>query len=220
MYCFFVLCIFCFLFSNALILICYSFLYCWSSYSTLKEMMYDYWYSLFFQNASVIFIGSCACKRSFKLKSLKSTPNKSFSLPQKTLLLRRLISSPTFNSLTSWHHTTSPCHTFACVSWPIRGDWVDLKETTRFRQRGNTELQHWELTELKCFLGTKACKPSLVATKNKTLNLKMSIMCLLLYWLQKQKKWELIDLKNSQIISGQLKVMVKSKNLEVCVLKK
>lgn len=51
-----------------------------------------------------------ACQRSWKLKSPKSTP--SFSLPQKTQLLKLPVSSPALNSLTSWHHSTSTCHTF------------------------------------------------------------------------------------------------------------
>ena len=51
----------------------------------------------------------------------------------------------------------------ACVSWPIRADRVfrrgrgireELKQ--HFRQRGNTELQHWRLV---CLLTIKACKP-------------------------------------------------------------
>ena len=34
-------------------------------------------------------------------------------LAQKTLLLKRFVGSPTDNSVTLWHHTTSSCHTFA-----------------------------------------------------------------------------------------------------------
>ena len=52
----------------------------------------------------------------------------------------------------------------ACVSWPIRVDWVfrrrGLKETgdktERFRQRGDTELQNWTVWENWCaFLNVK-----------------------------------------------------------------
>ena len=46
--------------------------------------------------------GSCACKRSWKLKSAHG----SSSLPQKTLLLKRLIFSPASNSVTMSHICT------------------------------------------------------------------------------------------------------------------
>ena len=42
--------------------------------------------------------GSCACKISQNLKKSKVCANRSASFPQKTLLLKRLIGSPAFNS--------------------------------------------------------------------------------------------------------------------------
>ena len=45
----------------------------------------------------------------FMLKILKvKKPKVGCSFPQKTLLLKRLASSPALNSVTLWHHTTSP----------------------------------------------------------------------------------------------------------------
>ena len=122
----------------------------------------------------------CTCKRSWKRS--KS------SLPLKTLHLKRLVSSPAFNSVTLWHHSPSPfmhlhnwclaaswtcknefapllcCWCQACVSWPVRADWVFgrmvLKETEAktlcLRQRGNTELSALDSLRIK------ACKPLLV----------------------------------------------------------
>ena len=46
-------------------------------------------------------IASGACKRSLKVQA-----NRSSSLPQKTLLLKCLVSRPVFNSVTLLHHTT------------------------------------------------------------------------------------------------------------------
>ena len=75
--------------------------------------------------------------------------------------------------------------TQAYVSWPIRADRVfwrwggglkrqELKQ--HFRQRGNTELQHWRLV---CLLTIKACKNIEAVTQNKIMNLKMSRICVL-----------------------------------------
>ena len=79
--------------------------------------------------------------RSKKKKKTNSTPNRSSSLPQKTLLLKRLLSRPPFNSKTLWHHhVTNYLHNLCLVAdlaqnnWfstaalllalPIRGDWA------------------------------------------------------------------------------------------------
>ena len=43
-----------------------------------------------------------------KIKKVKVLTNRSSSLPQKTPLLKRLVSRPTVHSVTLWHHTTSP----------------------------------------------------------------------------------------------------------------
>ena len=48
-----------------------------------------------------------------EVNEVKVWTNRSSSLPQKTLLLKRLVSGPAFNSVTLWHHITSPCHKFA-----------------------------------------------------------------------------------------------------------
>ena len=50
----------------------------------------------------------------WKYAYLLSCTNISASLPQKTLLLKHLVSSPAFNSANLWHHTRSQSHTFAC----------------------------------------------------------------------------------------------------------
>ena len=55
---------------------------------------------------------------------------RSSSLPQKTLLLKRLISSPAFNSMTLWHHTTSSCHVYIIndtqLVWQMKVDLSQL----------------------------------------------------------------------------------------------
>lgn len=71
----------------------------------LKESFYAF-SCFFFLSFSVLYMFLCT------LKILKKG-QRSSSLPHKTLHLKRLVISPTFNSLTLWHHTTSPCHTFA-----------------------------------------------------------------------------------------------------------
>ena len=88
--------------------------------------------------------GSCVCKRSWKMNS--SPTNRGSSFPQKTLLLNCCVSSPAFNSVTLWHHKVTHnldlvanlvrknwfstalvllvVLTQACMSWPIRANWV------------------------------------------------------------------------------------------------
>ena len=61
----------------------------------------------------------------------------------------------------------------ACVSWPIRVDWMfsrsGLKETggktEHLKQRGNTVLHYW----LICFLSNKIWNPLWIVIQNKTL---------------------------------------------------
>ena len=107
----------------------------------------------------------------FFFQKIKFNTNRSSSLPQETLLLKRLISSPDFNSVTLWHHTTlhnlclatSLAHKSwfntaalllfamlaqACVSWRMRARYwegVILKETgaktERFRKKA--EWENW-----------------------------------------------------------------------------
>ena len=55
---------------------------------------------------------SCACEISWMLEMFKVRTNRSCALQQKTLLLKCLISSPAFKSVTLWHHTMLPSHTF------------------------------------------------------------------------------------------------------------
>ena len=50
-----------------------------------------------------------------KTKKVKVPNGRSSPLPQKTLLLKCLVSRPALNSVTLWHHTVSPCHTFINV---------------------------------------------------------------------------------------------------------
>ena len=57
--------------------------------------------------------GSRECKISWRLKKVKVCTYRRSSVPQKTLLLKRLVSSPAFTSVTLWHHNASTCHTFA-----------------------------------------------------------------------------------------------------------
>ena len=110
-----------------------------------------------------------------------------FSFP--SLLHKRLVSSPTFNSVTLWHHTASPCHTFAlfipraallmffqtCASWPIRGDWGfwrrGLKETGVFQTEGEHRAAAPVCRKLMRFLSNKECKPILGIFQNTTMNL-------------------------------------------------
>ena len=61
----------------------------------------------FFLSFSVLHtVGSCVCKRSREFVC----NNRSCSLPQGTLLLKRLVSSPAFNYVTSHHITMSHIH--------------------------------------------------------------------------------------------------------------
>ena len=114
----------------------------------------------FVLSVSVLYRLLCMLKV-FKFKRVKVRTKRSSSLPQKTLLLKRLRSSPAFNSVTFRHHATSPCLTYStytyssaslahknvfsmaallslallsqvCASWPISADWV-------FRRRGLKE---------------------------------------------------------------------------------
>ena len=95
---------------------------------------------------------SCACKRSYMLRSS--------SHPQKTLLLKRFIRSPAFNSVTLWHHPTSPrriCIIYTFIAILAHRNWFrsavcELTNQSRLvetlgcwslKRRLNTELQHW-----------------------------------------------------------------------------
>ena len=103
---------------------------------------------------------------------------------QKTTLLKRLIGCPVSNS-------TPPCHKFAaslarenwfstaallllallaqaCMSWPIREDWVF--------GRGALKRQELKQSERMCFLCIKECKLILVVIQNKMMNLQMTII--------------------------------------------
>ena len=55
-----------------------------------------------------------------------------------------------------------------CVSWPMEGGWIQesIKETGAEGEYG-------------VFLSTKACKPILVVSQNKIMNLIMSKICLI-----------------------------------------
>lgn len=103
------------------------------------------------------------------VKKPKVCTNGSSSFSRKTLLLecqKDLVSSTTFNFVTLWYHTTSPCHTFVllmhtlvavvasvagtctCLSWPIKGDWESRRGGS-----GRYCMRKWV-----SFLGIKACK--------------------------------------------------------------
>ena len=58
-----------------------------------------------------------------KLKRSVVCNYRSSFLQQKTLLLKRLVSSLTSYRVTLWHHTTSPCHT---VAYNVRLDFTQL----------------------------------------------------------------------------------------------
>ena len=84
---------------------------------------------------------SCiSCTRSKQFKKAKVSTNRSSSLPQKRLRLKRLVGSPAFNSVTLWHHTASPCHTCVQLYTEIHGRTED---TWRLKTR-----QSWSETQL------------------------------------------------------------------------
>ena len=104
-------------------------------------------------------------------------------LPKKTLFLRCLkcvAYSHTFNSVTSWHHTASPCHTLFTVEVKLTGSWKHNRADWR---RGGTFslMRVWadrsEQTEgeygvatLIGYVSIEACKPLPKVTQNKILN--------------------------------------------------
>ena len=57
--------------------------------------------------------GFCAFKRSWRLESPKSALTGAPLSHRKHCSWNSPVSSATFNSITSWHHTSSPCRTFA-----------------------------------------------------------------------------------------------------------
>ena len=70
----------------------------------LQRRERNYIYFLKWCTWSAIFWGTCT------LLYPVSLVFRSSSSPQKTLPLKHLISSLTFNSVTLWHHNTSPCN--------------------------------------------------------------------------------------------------------------
>ena len=72
--------------------------------------------NFFVLSVSVLYRLLCMLKV-FKFKRVKVRTKRSSSLPQKTLLLKRLRSSPAFNSVTFRHHATSPCLTYSTYTY-------------------------------------------------------------------------------------------------------
>lgn len=127
------------------------------------------------------YVGFCACKRSLRGQS----PSQQELLQRIRLLkyLKHLLHSPVSNSVTSWHHTTSPCHIGIAVkvvvkptfSWRdngvdlrydkqcwLRHVWADQSEKTAgLKETG--ALHYWAVW---VFLMTKASKHILVVTQN------------------------------------------------------
>ena len=67
-------------------------------------------------------ICSRECEIIYKVKKAEA----SRSSHRKPCTWKRLVSSPAFNSVTLWHHTTSPCHTFG-----IQGEELRRQELKR-----------------------------------------------------------------------------------------
>ena len=85
---------------------------------------------------------SCRCKRSWKLKkSPVFTPMGAPISYRKTQLLK---ASSVVTSVTSWHHTMSPCHTFAHITPCITGRHdVNQKMQTRQNRAETCETRCW-----------------------------------------------------------------------------
>ena len=86
----------------------------------------------------------------------------------------------------SWPETLweTPLLAQACVSWPIRADWVfgrrGLQETGAKTDRGGTQsCSTGQCEKTDALFEHWACESILVLSQNKTMNLKMSIICLL-----------------------------------------
>ena len=92
----------------------------------------------FFYLPSVRYECYLTCKTSRNLKKAES--NRSSFLPRETLLLKCLVSCCAFNSVTLWHHTTLPCHTYVMSS----KNWLSIAESMNLKI--STECVRWTQT--------------------------------------------------------------------------
>ena len=147
-----------------------------------KETYCAFFCFLFFSFLSVFYRFLCMSRI---LKVKKVCTNRSPLCNRKHCSWNSSSVVPAFISVTLWHHYVALSHIciiyaywliwqlkidfsgavlgLACVSWPIRGDWVLRRRTLKrqdlkqhIRERGNIVLQHWTACDKWCvFWGLK-----------------------------------------------------------------